>query len=132
MSQKVSICSAEIAAISEWSGRLSRERSKGPLDPEGRAKAIGASGLIHSEIQLAEAGSLLIGNDSETTQGSHWRKKTKSVQYSNLLPGSGSRVLSCLTPAAGRARKNVRQHLAENGCPAGTWDARWSGDCPCH
>lgn len=74
---------------------------------------------------MAEAGCLLIGNDSEVTQGSHWRKKTKSVQYSNLLPGSGSRVLSWVTPAVVIARKNVRQHLAENGCPAGTWDAQW-------
>lgn len=34
-------------------------------------------------------------------------------------------MLSWVTPAVVIARKNVRQHLAENGCPAGTWDARW-------
>lgn len=97
---------------SEWSGRLSRERSKEPLDPEERAKAIGASGLIHREIQLAEAGCLLIGNDSEVTQGSHWRKKTKSVQYSNLLPGSGISSAELGSPRRGDRKEKCTAALS--------------------
>ena len=98
MSQKVSICSAEIAAIVSGQEDLVEKGQRGLLTPRN-----GPRQLEHQSRYIVRYS---------------WLKQA-------VLPGSGSRVLSWVTPAVVIARKNVRQHLAENGCPAGTWDAQW-------
>lgn len=88
--REVSICSSKIARNSKWSDGFNWQRSKGPLDPVGSCRS---NQNAVADVQLDKDGCILIDNDSQNKQHSRCWRKTKSIQYSNLLPGTHSVVL---------------------------------------